>query len=408
MNRQNYGHLFRLGCMTITLGALCSVSSVFAEEANDAETRAQLSTSILQNVAVGGTLIVDGVTTLNSVGNAIKGLNVNDITPLTKVVTPNTKTPSEPIITYVADECATTRLRGNAAINPHNTLYVNEINPLRVKNPNFQGTKIWVEDDSAATCFSGNLAVMPCTNVNVGNGGLFVNDIHPVRTVPLKEAGQVVLDCAGNQLMTCVADNKGAINFNGNLGIHPNNELWVNNINAVTTITDEATGCTLCVPDDSCEAMTSFASNIRVRDSHIFGQIDEVSLLVTPTSILKLSFDVPILSPNLHRAEGGEPGAYVKLYFMGTDEFGFYDVMYTQEFYVNPAGSTELGGSTQSIINGDLDSVESLVFENFGDVYIMLGIDSTVTTTYNGTIHYEIVAAHNLNGIECKPIVPLG
>lgn len=345
MNLQFHNKFFRLGLVAITMGALCSPSAMMANDKEDM-TKEEEMRAICAPASCHDT----SVTGLNAFGTvrALHGVLTNDIDPVKKIQSPIT---GQPVL--VADDCGTTSFGGNAAVNPYKKLLVNEINPVRIDPRDACGSKL-IADDKGVTCFSGNVGVMPRVHRKDVNGVLFVNEISPVKTKERKEHGEVVIDpCTQTPLLECFADNR-------------------------------------------CEATTMFNGNIQVKNKHMFGGIDPVSLFGfdAPTPILRLDF-----------GPGLQPGAYVKFYFTGRDSGNSYDVFYLGEYYVNKASPIVIDENTYSVINGGVTPVEAFIFSVGDSVFISLSIDTTAIQ-YDGCLHYEIVSCEHLREVICSPEVP--
>lgn len=310
---------------------------------------------------------------------ALGGVLTNSIDPVIQ------QTSGDPVL--VPNESGTTCFSGNAAITPSKTLYVNDIQPVKLNS-----TNDCVPDKKGATCFRGNVGIMPCKNAEVGNGKLLVNEINPVRFDGTK----------------CVPDDdKGITCFSGDVAIHKNHTLLVNNINPVKTRKNPNTGCIECIPNDACAAATCFSGDIKIRDKHIIGQVDNVTLTEDNSGILKFIFDTT--DPN------DKSGAYIKVYFVGsgtTDNSTFFDVFFYREFYIN----LDAPGGTMVVAPGQTLSAAGLIpaIDHFSsvsgpdEVTLALLIESDEgAPVYTGCVHYDIVACHRLLSIECKPRIIL-
>lgn len=195
---------------------------------------------------------------------------------LTKTISAPRKNPQT--LQIDKDPCGQIGVGSNVAFHPHRKMLINTIDPVKL-DPQ---TNKFVEDDNGATCFSGNVAVMPCEKVPVAGTTQFervcrkllVNEINPVKF-------EVVKDATGNPILDpCLKTANG-------LG----------------------KPVRVCVPDDTCGAVTKFSGGIRVKD-HIIGQVDAAQI---PNSN-------GCYSPIVLKFEAGEnvqAGAWLCLTFVG-------------------------------------------------------------------------------------------
>ncbi len=208
---------------------------------------------------------------------------------LVKTVSAPQKNPQT--LATIKDPCGQIEVDSNVAFHPYRKMLINTIDPVKlaVLTNGTQSTKL-VEDDAGATCFSGNVAVMPCESMKVGTQvqvmrrKLLVNEINPVKfDFLLDENGDKVRDaCAkvatglGQFVRTCVPDDKGVTCFSGNAAMHPNKKFLVNEINPVKL--SKGTGCDagIYVEDDTDQAVTKFSGNVYVgngRDLTVSGSV---------------------------------------------------------------------------------------------------------------------------------------
>lgn len=297
----------------------------------------------------------------------IKRALTNEINPVK--ITPKTATRPESIS---VDECGLTAFSGNVGLRPNKKLLVNEINPVKRDNK----TGELVANDNGVTCFSGNAAVTPAKD-------LLVNNISPVKTVPqfVGQTDQAAIDpCTKEHLTRCVADN-------------------------------------------ACGAATKFSGDLWIKNKHVFGQVDNVT--VTQNNCSKgLNFNFgsydAIKNPCIQ-------GAYVKLTFIGQATAAItradsypecIDLILCADAYIHPscgvlAGPMKNYGQSCLAYDYDNDVVVTanlcsswLEESNSKDVPVGMTfsvtysqeseIDLTVPYIATGQLYYEIISHDNM------------
>jgi len=135
-------------------------------------------------------------------------------------------------------------VNNNAVI--QGTLFCCEIDPCR-QDP-------ICDNEKPITCFSGDVGIHPGDAKHPAHK-LLTNEINPVK-VCTKLVNGVLIE-------RCVPDDTGTTAFSGHVSINAGQTLFVNNIDPLTSATDEC-------------SLTSFSGGIKIKQAHVWNQLDNV------------------------------------------------------------------------------------------------------------------------------------